>query len=335
MSNIILAGDVGGTKTIFGLYRVGADPYHPLFKTIYASAEYPALETIVGEFLAAHQVELAGACICVAGPVIAARAQVTNLPWVVDAASLSQANDGLPVRLLNDLESTAYSIPYLRPNDLETLHAGKPQEHGSIGVIAPGTGLGEAYLVWAGSRYYAYGSEGGHTNFGPENELEMELLAYMLRSHAHVSYERVCSGIGIPNLYAFLRDVKQTPEPTWLIEQLSKSTDPTPVILEAAVSGKVELCTRTLEMFLSILGNEAGNLALKLLANGGIYLAGGIPRRILPQIKQSNFLQRFSHKGRFSQMLADIPVRVVLNPEAALLGAAFYAMEYDFNAHPL
>jgi glucokinase len=245
---------------------------------------------------------------------------------VIDAAALSGTIGGAPVNLLNDLEAVAYGIPHLEPDDLATLIQGEPQVEGTIGVIAPGTGLGEGFLVWVGGRYKPYPSEGGHANFGPGNHLEHELLNYLWPRFEHVSFERVCSGLGMINLYSFLREEIGLPEPDWLKEMLSKVTDPTPVIVQAALKDEAEICTKTLELFVSILGSEAGNLALKVFATGGIYLGGGIPPRILPYLEGENFRQAFVDKGRFAEMLTRVPVYVILHRQAGLFGAACHGL---------
>jgi glucokinase len=228
------------------------------------------------------------------------------------------------VLLLNDLESIANAVPLLQPDDLHTLHAGQAVAGGAIAVVAPGTGLGEAFLTWDGTQYRAHATEGGHTDFGPNNELELGLLRYLLRRYEHVSYELVCSGLGLPNIYAYLRDSRYAEEPSWLAEQLAAVTDPTPMIVNNALDAQkaCKLTLGTLDVFVSVLGAEAGNLALKTLAMGGVYLGGGIPQRILPVLEKERFLQAFRSKGRLSHVLADVPVHVIVNPQVALLGAA-------------
>ncbi|MBI4772100.1 MAG: glucokinase [Chloroflexi bacterium] len=327
---MLLAGDIGGTKTALALYSRASGPRQPLHKAIFPSADYPSLEAIVAAFLAAEAVagQAPGrACFGVAGPVVDGRSQVTNLTWTVDAGTLSQSLGGAPVQLLNDLEAIGHALPFLEGADLETINPGHPRPRGPLAVIAPGTGLGEAFVVWDGARYRPHATEGGHASFAPENDLEIELLRYMWREHHHVSYERVCSGLGMPNLYAFLRDTGRYPEPDWLREQLAASDDHTPILVQLAASRSAEICVATLDLFLSILGNEAGNLALKVLASGGVYLGGGIPPRILPQLRQGAFMAAFTNKGRFRPMMEQLPVHVIWNSEAGLFGAACYGLE--------
>ncbi len=263
----------------------------------------------------------------VAGPVVAGRATITNLPWVMDEEQLQAALHLSSVCLLNDLSAIAHAVPFLELADLHTLNEGQPAPEGNIAVVAPGTGLGEAFLTWDGSRYRPHASEGGHADFAPTSPLETELLRYLQDRFEHVSYERVCSGRGLPNIYAFLKDNGYADEPTWLAEELAAADDPTPVIVNTALARECELCVATLDTFVSILGAEAGNLALKVLASGGVYLSGGIPPRILPALEQERFMEAFRSKGRMSDLLARFPVHVILNPRVALLGAACHELE--------
>jgi len=321
-----LAGDVGATKTILAVFSPEAGPRAPLAEATFRSAHYPGLEALTSEFLAQVRLPVERAVFAVAGPVVAGRVKVTNLPWVADEKRIRDAL-GLPsVRLLNDLEAIAYAVPTLQPSDLYTLNEGRPMPGGAIAVIAPGTGLGEAFLTWDGSCYRPHASEGSHADFAPTNSLEMGLLHYLLERFEHVSYERVCSGMGLPNIYAYLKDSGYAEEPDWLAEQMAVADDPTPVIVSAALDSErsCELCVATLDLFVSILGREAGNLALKVLATGGVYLGGGIPPRILSVLERGRFMEAFRHKGRMSDLVARIPVHVILNPKAALLGAARY-----------
>lgn len=330
-SRLLLAGDIGGTKTALAIFSSENGPRRPLAQANFSSGDYDALESIVAQFLTGKNARITQASFGIAGPVVCGRAQVTNLPWVVDEQSLSQALDGVPVRLLNDLDAIAHAVPFLEPSDLETLNPGQPEEHGSLAVIAPGTGLGEASLVWDGTRYKTFPSEGGHADFAPTTQTEVELLSYLLLRFDHVSYERVCSGKGLPNLYAFLKESGRFAEPDWLREQLASARDPTPIIVQAAIENKAEISTQTLELFVSILGSEAGNLALKVLATGGVYLGGGMPRRILSKLKAPTFMQSFTRKGRFSDLLTRVPVHVILNPQVALLGAACHGLEPELT----
>jgi len=288
------------------------------------------LETLIEGFLAqtAPDMGIKVACFGVAGPVVGGRATITNLPWVMSETQLAGALKVSTVHLLNDLVAIANAVPTLDAADLYTLAQGEPVEGGPIVVIAPGTGLGEAYLTWDGTRYRAHASEGGHTDFAPTNSLEIGLLQYLQKRFGHVSYERVCSGIGIPNIYAYLRDSGQVAEPAWLAETMVKVKDPTPIIVNNALDKKkaTEICVATLDTFIAILAREAGNMALNILASGGVYLGGGIPPRILPLLRDGRFVDGFHRKGRFSQLLSKMPIHVVLNPKVALFGAASYGL---------
>lgn len=321
---MLLAGDIGGTKTHLAIFSPEAGPRAALLEASFPSVRYPSLEAIVQDFMAQVRFPIERASFGVAGPVARGRATITNLPWVIDAQQIQQAFHLQSVLLLNDLESIANAVPLLQPDDLQTLHAGQAVVGAAIAVIAPGTGLGEAFLTWDGVQYRAHATEGGHTDFGPNNELELELLRYLLRRHEHVSYELVCSGLGLPNIYAYLRESRYAEEPAWLAEQLAAASDPTPVIVSNALDPQkaCKLTLGTLDIFVSVLGAEAGNLTLKTLATGGVYLGGGIPPRILPALEKERFLRAFRSKGRLSHVLADVPVHVILNPKAALLGAA-------------
>ena len=326
---MLLAGDIGGTKTNLAVFSPESGPRAPLAEATFPSARYPSLEALVREFLPQVDVEVERASFGVAGPVVAGRATITNLPWMIAEEQLQGALHLSSVWLLNDLNAIAHAVPFLEPADLHTLNEGQPTPDGAIAVIAPGTGLGEAFLTWDGARHRPHASEGGHTDFAPNNPLEADLLRYLQRRFEHVSYERVCSGRGLPNVYGFLKDSGHADEPAWLAEQLAAADDPTPIIANAALHNErsCELCVATLDTFVSILGAEAGNLALKVLASGGVYLGGGIPRRILPALKHERFMEAFLRKGRLSDLLANVPVHVILNPKVALLGAACHGLE--------
>jgi glucokinase len=325
----LIAGDVGGTKTILALYSPETGPAHPIRREVFPSSSYPGLGHIVEEFLGgrAHPVECA--VFGVAGPVVGSRAAITNLPWTIDADELASRLGLGRVTLLNDLEAVACGIPHLSVKDIHTLNPGEPTVNGPMSVIAPGTGLGEAYLTWDGSRYRAHASEGGHCDFAPRNRTQADLLAFLHERFGHVSYERVCSGSGIPGIYAFHKERLGLEEPAWLTQKLQSAGDPTIVIRETAQdpARSCEICTRTMQMFVEILGAETGNLALKLLPSGGIFLAGGLPPRMVPQLADGTFLDAYSDKGRLGTLVMRMPVHIVLNTDIALLGAARYGMD--------
>src|SRR5690606_11072332 len=324
---MLLAGDIGGTKTSLAIYDSEHGPHHPLAEATFPSDDYENLETIAREFLAQVDHKVEAASFGVAGPVVNGHVKTTNLPWEMDETALREALGVRQVFLLNDLESIGNAVPRLEAEDIFTLNEGQAEQGGAIGVIAPGTGLGEGFLVWDGRHYQAHPSEGGHTDFGPTSPTQLELLHYWLKSKGHVSYEWVCSGIGIGNIYEFFKATGYAPEPDWLAEQFAATDDPTPIIVQTALNTDEPLCRATLETFIAILGAEAGNLALKILATGGIYLGGGIPPRILPALQNGSFMQAFRNKGRFGELLARVPVHVILNRQAGLLGAAAYGLD--------
>lgn len=323
---MLLAGDIGGTKTDLALFTVEAGPRAPVVQAEFASKHYPNLQAIVREFIAKHPAPIEHACFDVAGPVIAGRATITNLPWVVDAAELAQELGIASAYLMNDLEATALSVPLLGAADIHTLAVGEAVAGGPIAVVAPGTGLGEAFLTWEGNRPHAHASEGGHVDFGPTDATQLGLLSYLQERDGHVSVERVCSGIGIPNIYAYLRESGRAPESPALAQQLAAAEDRTPLIVQAALQAQPDaLSAATLETFVAILGAEAGNLALKVLATGGVYLGGGIPKRILPTLSSGRFIESFRGKGRMAGLLTRVPVHVILD-QTALFGAASYGL---------
>jgi glucokinase len=325
---LVLAGDVGGTKTELAVFSSAAGLRAPLAQATFRSRDYAGLEAVVREFLVRTGIRVDRAAFGVAGPVANGEAKVTNLPWRMDEAALAERLALTYVTLVNDLQAVAAAVPVLAAGDILALDEVRPAAGGAIAVIAPGTGLGEAYLVWDGTRYRAYPSEGGHADFAPVDERQAGLLSFLRRRFEHVSYELVCSGIGFPNIYAFLKESGGGEEPAWLTERLAAADDPTPVIVAAALNAAqpCALCRAALDMFVSILGGEAGNLALKVLATGGVYLGGGIPRRILEVLQAGRFIAAFRDKGRMSGLMETFPVRVILNPKAALLGAAVHAL---------
>jgi glucokinase len=326
---MLLAGDIGGTKTNLGIYSAEKGPREPIIEDTFSSASYPSLETLVKEFLSKVTVKVNRAIFGVAGPVVKGHAKITNLPWVIEETQLRETLNLVSVYLCNDLEAIAYGVPLLESEDLHTLNEGVPVPKGTLAIIAPGTGLGEAFLIWDGVRYRACPSEGGHADFGPNSMPEIELLRYLQEKIGHVSYERICSGQGLPNVYTYLKESGYAEEPVWLAEKLRSAHDPTPVIVKAALDKEraCELCRTTLNVFLSVLGAEAGNFALKVMATGGVYLGGGIPPRILSILENGPFIESYSGKGRFSELVCRIPVHVILNPKIALIGAAFRGLE--------
>lgn len=325
---MLIAGDIGGTKTDLAIYSLESGPHTPIAQTEVRSADYPSLEAMVKEFLSQTKLPVDVASFDVAGPVINGHVKTTNLPWVMDEVTLANELDLKAAHLMNDLEAVARAVPALRPQDILTINKGEPVENAPIAIIAPGTGLGESFLTWDGSQYAAHGSEGGHSDFAPTDERQMRLLEYLLPRLGHVGVERVCSGIGVPNIYDFLRDVEKIPERPEVAQLISSAKDHTKVIVDAAFQPQnpSELCLATVEMLASILAAETGNLALKVLATGGVYIAGGIALHVLPLLKGPQFVQIFARKGRFKDLMERIPIRVI-TIQAALVGAATFGLQ--------
>jgi glucokinase len=319
---MLLAGDIGGTKSRLAIFTDGGGIRAPLKEEVLQSDRFSGIDALIREFLKRSGFSADRACLAVAGPVIDGRAAVTNLPWIADADAIRRTFGFDSVRLLNDLAATARAVPLLEPTELHTLSPGEPAAGSAIAVIAPGTGLGEAFLTWNSERYREHASEGGHADFAPGSPLEMDLLRELRKETDHVSYEAVCSGPGLGRLYRFLRERGVAKEPPWLAGRLTGTADPAPVIVEAALTEKDDLCIRAVRLFVSILGAEAGNLALKTLAAGGVYLGGGIAPRITSFLEEGPFLEAFRRKGRMANLLFRTPMHVILEPRAALIGAA-------------
>jgi len=327
----LLAGDVGATKTMLGIYAAAKGPREPLTEAFFSSSQYPSLVALVREFLSQAKLAVEEACFGVAGPVINGRVSMLNLSWRLDQAVLKKELKLRSVVLINDVEATALGVPLLKTSELHSLNKGEEIKDGTKAIIAPGTGLGEAFLTWEGARYCAHASEGGQVDFAPTNLLEVDLLSHLRDQWGHVSYERVCSGPALPSLYAYLKESGYAEEPAWLAQRLAETGDQGAVIVEAAIEKKTQLCIGALDLFCSILGAEAGNLALKVMALGGVYLGGGMPPRIVTLLEKGPFLEAFRSKGRLSEMMARIPVYIILNPRTALIGAASKGLE-QFSA---
>jgi glucokinase len=320
---MILAGDVGGTKVHLAVYDFVDGKLKHLRDEKFPAKEYSGLEEIAREFLAADKVT--AACFGVPGPVRDGRLRLTNLPWTLDSRELAKDLGIAHVFLINDLEANGYGIAELQPDQIYTLSDGDASQIGNRALIAAGTGLGEGILIWNGRMHVPFPSEGGHSDFAPRNENEIDLLRFLKQKYnGRVSFERVVSGMGMTGIYEFLRDVRGMEEPTWLAEKMTEADDPNSVITEVGLAARAEICERTLDMFVSSYGAEAGNLALKVLAVGGLYVGGGIAPRILEKLKDGAFMKAFTDKGRLSQLLINTPVRVILESRAALLGAAAY-----------
>ncbi len=329
---MILAGDVGGTKVHLALYRFEQAALQHVRDQKFSAPQYPDLQSIVREFLAVDGAQgpqnsdtIDAACFGVPGPVRKNVIRLTNLPWTLDSRQLARDLDIEHLFLINDLEANGYGINELSADQVFILSEGDSSQVGNRGLIAAGTGLGEGMMIWNGKSHIPMASEGGHTDFAPRNALEMELLQHLRAGlNGHVSWERVCSGIGLKNIYAFLRDVKKMEESSALRQRMQEE-DPNSVIGELGESGENELCAKTLNIFVSVYGAEAGNLALKILAHGGIYVGGGIAPKVLKTMQSGAFMDAFCDKGRMHDLVANMPVRIILESRAALMGAAAYA----------
>jgi glucokinase len=320
----VLAGDTGGTTTRLGIFEVEGADYRVVEQNGYPSQEYPGLGEIVAEFVGVDGDRCQAACFGVAGPVTGRRMRTTNLPWVIDADELARGS-GIPtVKLLNDLEATAWGVSVLDQSQVATLNPGKAEVAGNGAVIAAGTGLGEGGIYWDGHTARPFACEGGHSSFSPTDELGDRLLRFLRGFHGHVSWERVLSGPGLASLYRFLLADSGMSEPEWFREA-EDAGDPVPAISEAAFSGSCEVSVRTLELFARFYGEEAGNLALKVMATGGVWVGGGIAPKVLRFLEDGAFMQGFLAKGRMRPLLESMPVKVILDDRTALLGAAVCA----------
>lgn len=320
---MILAGDVGGTKVHLALYDFIHGTLTHAREEKFAAKDYSGLEEIVRSFIGSDPVS--AACFGVPGPVRDGRLRLTNLPWTIDRIELAHSLAIQHLFLINDLEANGYGIAELEPHQIYSLSEGDPSLLGNRALIAAGTGLGEGILSWNGHYHIPMPSEGGHSDYAPRNEDEIDLLRFLKQKYnGRISFERVVSGMGITNIYEFLRDVRGLTESRELADRLA-GEDPNAVITELALAHNNELCEKTLDMFVSAYGAEAGNLALKVLSVGGLYIGGGIAPRILDKLKDGTFIKSFTDKGRLSQLLINMPVRVILESRAALLGAAAYA----------
>ncbi len=335
---MILAGDIGGTHARLTDYEEKNGHFSAVHEKVYSSKEFRGLDEIVVKFVAETGVRPTIASFGIAGPVRNGRVETSNLPWVVEASNLANELQLDHVSLINDLEAQAWGIQCLEPSDTVALNQISPNQNSSNGsqpafagnqaVIAAGTGLGEAGLIWDGERQTIFACEGGHCDFAPRNELEIELLRYLLTRFGHVSYERIVSGPGLVNVYLFLKDTHRGDEPQWLRDEIAAG-DPGAAISQAALSGTSTLAEHALDLWISIYGAEAGNMALKVLATGGVFLAGGIAPKILSKLSGPLFMQAFLSKGRMQALLESIPVLVITNEKTGLLGAANYGARHS------
>jgi len=318
---MILAGDIGGTHARLAFFDASNGRLNLVNEAIYPSRDYSGLEAIVSTFVRQDSGPVEAACFGVAGPVREGRAQISNLPWAVESSRLATELKARPTFLINDLEAVAWGIGGLQPTDVLTLNAGAADAHGNRAVIAAGTGLGQAGMYWDGRQHQIFACEGGHTDFAPRGDLQIELLRHLAAQFGRVSYERVLSGPGLVNIYQFLRHAGHGEEPKWLAENMTAG-DPAAAISKAALEAKSSLCAAALDIFVAIYGAETGNLALKFLASGGIFLTGGIAPKILPKLNSRIFLDAFLDKGRMRPLVESMPLQVIVNENSGLWGAA-------------
>jgi glucokinase len=322
---MILAGDIGGTNARLAYFQSQNGHLSLAAEGVFPSREHRGLDEIVAKFVESQNVHPNVACFGVAGPVLNGKVETSNLPWTVDASRLARELKLPSTMLINDLEANAWGIPSLGEKDLVSLNRVKGTPIGNQGVISAGTGLGEAGLYWDGQAYEVFACEGGHCDFAPRSELEIELLCYLMARFGHVSYERIVSGPGLVNVYRFLRDTGRGEEPQWLTDEFAHN-DPAATISRNAIAAKSTLAEHALDLWISIYGAEAGNLALKLMATGGIYIGGGIAPKVVAKLTGPLFTQAFVSKGRMQPLLESIPVKVITNDKIALFGAARYAV---------
>jgi len=324
---MILAGDIGGAHARLAAFETEGSRLQCVVEKTYSSLKHAGLGEIIGDFVKTEGIPAQSACFGVAGPVRGGRSKISNLPWVIDSRELAAQLKLRTVGLINDLEAFAYGIDALESKDFETISEGSSDAEGNMAVVSAGSGLGEVGLYWDGFRHHPFACEGGHTEFAPKNELEIELLQYLMKTYGnqHVSYERILSGPGVKKVYEFLRDSSKEEEPAWLKEQLAEAPDAPALISELALSKKAAICDRTLSVFVSVFGSEAGNCALKFMGTGGIFVAG-IAGKIIAKMKEAVFMDAFLDKGRMAPLLEAIPVKIVLNDDSGLIGAARYTL---------
>jgi len=323
---MILSGEIGATRTRLAAFETEGNSLQRVVEKLYMSQEHSGLSGIITDFIRTEGIPVQSACFGVAGPVKRGRSKISNLPWTIDARELAKQLKLNTVGLINDLEAYAYGIDALDSKDFVTLNEGSGDEEGNRAVISARTGLGMAGLYWDGFRHHPFACEGGHANFAPRNGLGMELLTYLQKKYGRVSCERILSGPGIKNIYDFLRDTNKVDEPQWLREQMAAATDAPALISQLALEGKAAICDQTLSLFVSIYGAETGNCALNFLSTGGVFLGGSIAAKIVPKMKDPIFMQSFLDKGRMEQLLKEMPVKIVLNDDSGIIGAARYTL---------
>lgn len=323
---MILAGDIGATRTRLAAFETEGNRLQCVVEKIYMSQEYSGLAELLTLFTRAEGIPVHSACFGVAGPVRLGRSKISNLPWTIDSRELAKQLKLNSVGLLNDLEAYAYGIDALDSKDFITLSEGSEDAEGNRAVISARTGLGVAGLYWDGFRHHPFACEGGHADFAPRNDLQMELLAYLQKKYGRISFERILSGPGIRNIYEFLRDSKKADEPDWLREQIKTAPDVPALISQLAMEGKAPICDQALTIFVSVFGAETGNCALHYMTTGGIFIGGSIAAKIVAKMKDPVFMQSFLDKGRMETVLRDMPVKIILNDDCGLIGCARYTL---------
>jgi glucokinase len=326
VNRMILVGDIGATRARLAAFQTEGNQLQCVVEKTYMSQEHDGLAELIANFVQTEGIPVHSACFGVAGPVRGGKSKISNLDWTIDARELSSQLKLESVGLLNDLEAYAYGLDALESKDFVTLSEGAEDAEGNRVVISARTGLGVAGLFWDGFRHHPFACEGGHADFAPKNELEMELAEHLRRKYEHVSCERILSGPGIRNIYAFLRDTKKAEEPAWLRKEISQAPDPPALISHVALEGKATICEQTLSIFVSVYGSEAGNCALTFMATGGVYIGGSIAAKIVPKMRDPVFMKSFLDKGRLRSLLSDMPVKIVVNDDAGLIGAARYTL---------
>jgi glucokinase len=323
---MILAGEIGATRTRLAAFETQGNQLQCAVEKTYMSQQHDGLPGILAHFVKTEGLPVHSACFGVAGPVRAGRSKISNLPWVIDAREIAQQLALNSVGLLNDLEAYAYGIDGLESKDFITLSEGAEGAEGNRAVISAKTGLGMAGLYWDGFRHHPFACEGGHADFAPRNDLQMELLAYLQKKYGRISCERILSGPGIKNIYDFLRDAHKAEEPDWLRAQISAAPDPPALISQMALEGKSAICDQTLSIFVSVFGAETGNCALNFMSTGGIFIGGSIAAKIIRKMNDPVFLESFLDKGRMATILKDMPVKIVANDDSGMIGAARYTL---------
>jgi glucokinase len=323
---MILVGDIGGTRTRLAAYQTEGSRLELAAQKNYESQEHQGLQEIVAQFVRSEQIPVHSACFGVAGPVRHGRSKISNLPWTIDSKELATQLKLSSVGLLNDLEAYAYGVDALESKDFVTLSEGADDAEGNRAVVSARTGLGMAGLYWDGYRHHPFACEGGHADFAPKDPLQIELLTYLRQKYGHISCERVLSGPGIRNIYDFLRDSGKAEEPAWLKDQLQGAHDGPAFISQIAHEGKAAICDQTLTLFFSIFGAETGNCALRYMTTGGIFIAGIIAARNVEKIKDPAFMRAFLDKGRMESLLKDMPLKIIVNDDCGLIGAARYTL---------